>query len=119
MSANATHLAISKPASVRIIFILNAVKILLSLGFYLVFTQTSVSIEGFDPNKILYTGAAYAVLFGLMVYCINARKLWGLRIAIVLDFIASIPVTAVVGMIISIASLVVSFRASAKAYFGQ
>ena len=106
-----------KPGSVRTIFILNAIKILLSLGFYCVFAFTEFGIEGVDPNKILITTGVYALLFGTMVYFILNRNVWGVRIAIILDFAASVPLTAVIGMVIAVISFFMTFRPGAKAWF--
>lgn len=110
---------INKPITLRVIFILNAFKIILSLGFYYVFTFTDLAPEGLaDPTKILYTSFAYMVLFGVMVTSILKRSFWGLRLAIILDFLVSIPVVAVVGFVISIVSFGMTFTKSVKKYFG-
>lgn len=108
---------LNKPASVRIIFILNAFKILLAFALYFVFTTRDISIGGADPSIILYTAFGYIILFGAMVYSILNRKVWGLRASIILDFLVSIPATAIAGFLISIISFIVSYRKSAKAYF--
>ena len=106
-----------KPLPLRIIFILNAFKILLSLGFYTVFTLKDISIGNADRTIILYTALGYAAMFGFMVFFILKRKIWGLRASIILDFLVSIPATAIIGFIISIVSFALTFNKKVLAYF--
>ncbi len=108
---------LDKPKSVRAIFIMNALKILLALGFFLVFTFTDVRVGGIGPSIILYTLIGYIVFFAAMVASILKRNLLGLRISIVLDFLTSIPATAIIGFVIAIASMILTFRKTAIAYF--
>ena len=108
---------LDKPKSVRAIFIMNALKIVLALGFFLVFTFTDLPVGDLGPSTILYTLIGYIVFFAAMVASILKRNLLGLRISIVLDFITSIPSTAVIGFVIAIASMVLTFRQTAAAYF--
>ena len=107
--------ALKKPISLRIVFILNAIKILLTLAFYISFTYGDTGID-LDPNKILYTGAAYVFFFGIIVFSIIKRNQLLLRISIILDFIASIPLFAFIGLIISAVSFLLTFRKSAINY---
>ena len=108
---------INKPVSIRIIFILNALKVLLALGFYVAFKDKAEPI--IDPVVILYTAIGYAVMFAAIVFSILKRSAWGLRIAIIIDFIISIPATAIIGFVISAVSFGLTFRKSAKAYLGE
>lgn len=118
MKTNAMNMeTTTKPKTVRAIFILNAFKILLSLGFFLVFSYTDVSISGLDPTFILYTSLGYTLMFIAMVLSILNKSIWGLRISIILDFLISVPVVAVIGFVISILSFYLTFRPTAKAYF--
>ena len=113
----ATHF--NKPKTVRTIFISNLFKVFLALGFYYAFQSGQLHIDGVDPTKILYTAFAYAVLFGGMVISILKRNVITLRVCILLDFIISIPTTAVIGFVIAILSMGMSFTKSAKAFFAS
>ena len=119
METNTATTALTKPGTLRAIFILNAFKVLLSLGFYGVFAFTEFGIEGVDPTHILYTAAAYATLFVGVIIAIQKRTLWGLRICLILDFIVPIPLVAVIGMVISVVSIGLTFTKSVKGYFGN
>ena len=108
---------LNKPKTVRAIFIMNALKIVLALGFFLVFTFTDFRVGDIQPSIILYTLIGYIVFFAAMVASILKRNLLGLRVSIVLDFLTSIPSTAVIGFVIAIASMILTFSKSAVAYF--
>ncbi len=104
-----------KPASMRIIFILNAFKVLLAFGFYFVFQINDINI-GIGPELILYTALGYVITFAAIVASILKRNLWGLRISIIIDFLISIPITAVIGLVISLISFFITFRKTATTY---
>ena len=91
-------------------------KIFLSIGFYIAFKFLGVSIGSLGPEIILYTTLAYVATFAAIVYFILRRNAWGLRAGILLDFIASIPAGAAIGLVIAAVSMFLSFRPTAKAY---
>ena len=107
-----------KPVSLKAIIYLNAFKILLSLGFFTVFTIKEIQLGNVGPELILYTTAGYTLMFIAILFFINNRNLWGLRIAIALDFAISIPATAFIGLTISFVSLLITFLSkAARDYF--
>lgn len=106
-----------KPIKLRIIFILNALKILISLGFYLAFTFTEFRVGDIDPSLILYTFIGYVLLFAAMVTSILKRNIWGLRISIFLDFLVSIPAKAFIGFAIAAISIALTFTKTVQLYF--
>lgn len=111
----------SKPVTLRMIFILNALKILLAFGFFTAFKFYSLQVgELAGPqaaNLMLYTMLGYMVTFACIVASILKRSLIGIRAAISVDFMVSIPATAVIGFIIAIISMGLTFTASVRAFF--
>ncbi len=111
----------SKPVTLRVIFILNALKILLALGFFAAFKFYGLQVgELAGPqaaNLMLYTMLGYMVTFACIIASILRRSLVGIRAAIAIDFLVSIPATAVIGFIIAIISMCLTFTASVRSYF--
>ena len=108
---------LNKPKTVRAIFILNALKIVIALTFLLVFTFADITIGAVGPTIILYTLIGYIVFFAGMVVSILKRSQLGLQISIILDFLTSIPATAIIGFVIAIVSMALTFTKTSKAYF--
>ena len=106
-----------KPIPLRAIFILNALKILLSFGIYIVFTAKDISIGGLDPIFILYTALGYLATFGAMVFFILRKNILGLRIITGIDLLISLPVKAFIGIVIAILSFLLTFNGKVKEYF--
>lgn len=117
MESTQNKTGFAKPKSVRAIFIMNALKIVLALGFFLVFTFTDIRVGDLGPSTILYTLIGYIVFFAGMVASILKRSILGLRISIILDFLSSIPSTAIIGFVVAIVSMVLTFSKTAAAYF--
>ncbi|MES0826414.1 hypothetical protein [Ruegeria sp. SCP11] len=113
----------SKPATLRVIFILNALKILLAFGFFAAFQFYGLQVgEPAGPqaaNLMLYTMLAYMLTFACIVASILKRSITGIRAAIAIDFPASIPATAVIGFVIAIISMGLTFTASVRAFFAH
>ena len=111
----------AKPIKLRIIFILNALKILLAFGFFIAFKYYGAkvgSVEGpAAANLMLYTAFGYVATFAMIVASILKRSLIGIRAAIVVDFLVSIPAKAFIGFAIAIISMALTFTAAVKAYF--
>ena len=111
----------NKPVTLRIIFFLNALKIILTIGFFVAFKFYGLSVKGMEgdsaANLMLLTLAGYVLTFAAIVYSILNRNLMGIRAAIVVDFLVSIPAKAPIGFAIAIISLGLTFTKSAKAYF--
>lgn len=108
---------LKKPALLRVIFILNALKIILAFVFYVVLKDKTDF--AFDPIYILYTAIAYALLFVGIVASILKKNIWAMRIVILIDFVVSIPTTAIIGLVISALSFGLSFSTKIKAYFAD
>ncbi len=111
----------SKPITLRAIFILNALKILLAFGFFVAFKFYGLQVgELVGPqaaNLMLYTMLGYMVTFACIVASILKRSLIGIRAAIAVDFLVSIPATAVIGFVIAIIGMGLTFTESVRAYF--
>ncbi|WP_170754802.1 hypothetical protein [Ruegeria lacuscaerulensis] len=111
----------TKPVTLRVIFILNALKILLAFGFFAAFKFYGLQVgELVGPQAaslMLYTMLGYMVTFACIVASIIRRSMVGVRSAIAVDFLVSIPATAVIGCVIAIISMGLTFTTSVGAYF--
>jgi len=111
----------SQPASLRTIFMLNALKILLCFGFFAAFKFYGLQVGDLvgpqSANLMLYTMLGYLITFALIIASIFRRSMMGIRAAIAGDFLVSIPVTAAIGIAIAAISMGLTFTASARAYF--
>lgn len=119
MSAVEQAIGVGKPLQLRVIFILNVLKILLTIGFYIAFEFTDFTVGGITASMMLYTLMGYVAVFAAMVFCILKRNLLGLRISIAADFLISVPAKAFIGFAIAIICMALTFTASVKAYFHQ
>ncbi|UWR03670.1 hypothetical protein K3740_02915 [Ruegeria conchae] len=121
MTAIDPTIGASKPITLRVIFILNALKILLAFGFFAAFKFYGLQVgELVGPqvaNLMLYTMLGYMVAFACIVASILKRGMIGIRTAIGVDFLVSIPATAVIGFIIATISMGLTLTASVRAYF--
>jgi|GEM_PF-2124892 len=121
MSATDANVGASKPLTLRAIFVLNALKILLTLGFFVGFKFFDVSLGGLEgdsaANLMLYTMIGYILTFAAIVYSILNRNLMGIRIAIVVDFLVSIPAKAPIGFAIAVISMALTFTKPVLAFF--
>ena len=112
---------LKKPAALRVIFILNALKVIASFTFFFVFSQKQATGEPvlMDPRIILYESIAYAVTFGIMVFSILTKRINLLRAMFVVDFISSAPIKAYIGIAVAVISMGFSFTSTVKNYFKQ
>lgn len=117
MSAVEQAMGAEKPLQLRAIFILNALKILLTIGFYIAFEFTGFTVGGMTSSMMLYTLIGYVAAFAAMVFCILKRNLLGLRISILIDFLISVPAKAFIGFAIAVIGIALTFTAPVKAYF--
>ena len=116
--SNAGH-ATEKPRSLRVIFGLNAVMMVLPLVFYAVVTARNIDLGGLNPTLMLYTAAAYTLSFAVLVFCIRSRNGLGVRAVILLNVVIALPAKAYIGIAVAIVSMVLTFRSANKRYFGQ
>ena len=116
-----TNVGRGKPILLRAIFLLFAFKILLSLGLFVGFSYLGFEVgsKGGDEiaTIILLTTLGYLATFASMVVSILNRFMIGLRAAIAVDFVISIPAQAFIGFAIAIIGMGLSFTAPVKAYF--
>ena len=93
----ATNL-VQKPIQLRIIFILNALMMVLPFVFYYVFTTKEITIGGLEPIYMVYTGIAYILSFALLVFFILSRNAIGFRIVFIINTLIALPASAYIGI---------------------
>ena len=109
---------IKKPIPLRIIFILNALMMILPFLFYYVFMVKDITIDGFNPVWMIYTGIAYIVSFAILVIFILKRNIWGARVIFILNILIALPSSAYLGILVAVISLLISFLSKkVRAYF--
>jgi len=122
MSTVDTNIGFAKPIKLRIIFILNALKIFLTLGFFLAFKYGDFVVQGLEGDSaaslMLYTMFGYMAAFAVMVFSILRRNILGLRIAIAVDFLISIPAKAFIGFAVALIAMALTFTKPVTDYFG-
>ena len=101
----------------RVIFILNALMMILPFVFYYVFTTKDISIDGLKPIFMVYTGIAYIISFILLVNSILKRNILGARIIFALNFLIALPASAYIGIIVAVVSMGLSYTSKARQYF--
>ncbi|MEM7440005.1 MAG: hypothetical protein AAF393_10425 [Pseudomonadota bacterium] len=121
MSTLKTDVGFNKPPLLRVIFILNALKIFLALGLLVGFKYYDLEVGSMSgPSAvtlIFWTMIGYIATFAAIVTSILQRSIVGLRTAIVADFAISIPAKAFIGFAVALIGLGLSFTPPVKAYF--
>lgn len=121
MSAMDIDTGFNKPPLVRVIFILNALKILLALGLLIGFRNFDLQVGSVSGpsavTMIFWTMIGYIATFAAIVTSILKRSIIGLRAAIVIDFLISIPAKAFIGFAVALIGLGLSFTNPVKEYF--
>ncbi|WP_353780144.1 hypothetical protein [Winogradskyella sp. 3972H.M.0a.05] len=107
---------LKKPIPLRIIFILNGILMFLPFLFYYIVTVKGKDF-GIEPMWMIYTGIGYILSFGIIVYSILSKKYLLFRLAFILTILISIPTQAYIGIVVAIASLVLSFNSKIEKYF--
>ena len=110
---------VKKPILLRVIFILNALMMILPFVFYYVFTTKGVSIDNLDPMYMVYTGIAYIVSFALLVNFILKKNMTGIRVIFILNVLIALPAKAYLGILIAFISMGLSFTKPVKEYFAS
>ena len=110
---------VKKPILLRVIFILNALMMVLPFIFYYVFTTRDISIGGLEPIYMVYTGVAYILSFALLVFFILKRNIIGARIMFILNILIALPASAYIGILVAIISMGLSFTKPVKKYFAS
>lgn len=116
-----TNIGRAKPPLLRAIFILNALKIFLALGLLVGFKYFDLEVGSVSGpaavTMIFWTMLGYIVTFAAIVTSILKRSITGLRTAIAVDFVISIPAKAFVGFAVAVIGLGLSFSRPVKDYF--
>lgn len=116
-----TDIGRAKPPLLRAIFILNALKIFLSIGLLLGFKYFDLKVGSVSGQPavtmIFWTTLGYIASFAAIVTSMLKRSIIGLRAAIIVDFIISIPAKAFIGFAVALISMGLSFSGPVKAYF--
>ncbi len=122
MTTQDTNIGRAKPPLLRAIFILNGLKIFLSLGLLIGFKFFDLqvgSVSGAPAvTMIFWTTLGYIATFAAIVTSILKRSIVGLRAAIIVDFIISIPAKAFIGFAVALIGMGLSFSGPVKIYFG-
>ncbi len=114
-----TTLSMKKPIPLRIIFILNALMMVLPFVFAIIFKAKNVSLGGLQPIHMVYTGIAYIVSFALLVFFIKKKNRVGLRIMFLVNFLIAWPTKAYLGFLVAVVSLAISFTKKVRDYFAS
>ncbi len=107
-----------KPISLRVIVILNLLKIFLAFGIYTVITVKGI-VAGINPDWILYTACGYVATFSIIVFSILKKNIVLFRLIIIADIIISIPAKAIIGISISVVSVIISLNKKIQNYFSE
>ena len=116
---SATVQTVNKPIPLRVIFILNAIMMVLPFVFYAVITTKGIEIGGIKPISMVYTGLAYIASFGALVFFILKRNIWAVRAMFVINILIALPTSAYIGIVVAIVSMAVSFHGKVRAWFGS
>lgn len=109
---------VHKPIPLRVIFILNALMMILPFVFYFAITSKGIDIGGLDPMYMIYTAIAYILTFIPLVYFIIKRNQMGARIIFAINILIALPAKAWLGIIVAIVSFLLSFfNEKVKVYF--
>jgi len=110
-----------KPLTLRVIFILNALKVLLTIGFFAAFKWGGFALHGLAGDSaaqlMLVAAAGYAAAFVLIVSSILNRQIRWIRAAITLDLLISIAAGGPIGYVIAAVSMGLTFSVPVRAYF--
>ncbi len=108
-----------KPITLRIIFIINALMMILPFIFYYVFTTKEIVIEGINPTYMIYTGIGYIVSFATLVFFILNKNIVGFRAMFLINVLIALPTKAYIGIAVAIISMLISFSGKVKLYFAS
>lgn len=111
----------TKPVLLRVIFILNALKILFTIGFFVAFKFYGLSIHVLEgdsaANLMLLALVLYVAAFAAMIVSILKRNITGLRLALLADLGISLYVVAPIGFVTFALSMALTFTNPVRAYF--
>ena len=106
-----------KPIQLRIVFILNALMMILPFIFYFIFTTNDIAIDGLNPTWMLYTGIGYIISFIPLAYFIIKRNRIGVLTLFGINILIALPTKAFIGIIVAIISFILTFTKKSRLYF--
>ena len=105
-----------KTIQLTIIFILNSLMMFLPFLVYLLVTNNKIEMD-VVPMYVIYTGIAYIISFGALVYCTVNRKFFAFRTMFVINLLIALPVGVDGGMVVAIVSFILSYTKQVKSFF--
>jgi hypothetical protein len=108
-----------KPIQLRLIFIMNALMMILPFVFYFVITSKNIDLNGLDPVIMIYTGIAYIASFAVLVKSILDKNMMLFRVMFGINLLIALPAKAYIGIAVVLLSILISFNAKVKAYFAS
>lgn len=107
---------VGKPIQLRIIFILNALMMFLPFVVYYLVENDKIEMD-VEPAHLIYTGIAYIVSFGILVYFILNKNLPAFRSMFFVNLLIAIPVGVDGGIIVAIVSFILVHTTQVKSFF--
>ena len=115
-----TTAIVQKPIPLKVIFILNALMMVLPFVFYFIITSRNIVIDNLDTIWMVYTGIAYIISFDFLVYFLVNRNLTGARVIFFINILIAIASKAYLGIVVALISLTLSFlNKKVLAYFAS
>ena len=105
-----------KPIQIRIIFILNALMMFLPFFVYFLVTNNKIKMD-VVPMHVVYTGIAYIISFGALVYCILNKKFFVFRAMFFINLLIALPVGVDGGIVVTIVSFILSHSKQVQSFF--
>ena len=104
-----------RPKTIRGVFLLTVLKMIISFTFFAVFTIKEINPEA--AEVILYTSLAYVALAIPMFTLIHKNSAAGVRTFIILAIFAGIPAKAFIGVALDLVALGLTFTKPSQTYF--
>ncbi len=104
-----------RPKSIRAVFLLTCLKILIAWTFFAV--AASGVVLPVDATKIAYTASAYVAIAIPTFVFIHRRSAIAVRVCIALAIAVSLPTGAVIAILLDLIALGLTFRPPARRFF--
>lgn len=91
----------------------------LPIIFYYSIITKNIALEGINSIYIIYTGIVYIVSFAVLVTFILKKNLIGFRTIFIINLFVSLPVSAYIGVLVAIVSMMLSFTGKVTTYFEE
>jgi len=69
------------------------------------------------PMHVIYTGIAYTISFGALVYCILHKKFFAFRAMFFINLLITLPAGVDGGIEVAIVSFILSHKKQVKSFF--